>query len=419
MKKIAIIAPETVPLPLKENYPPIMLEGNKEFDTKDKCLRATAPGKRSWKFAENLSKCKDFDVTLFVPNLNMPDAQYIDFDKINFDLKSYSFKAANWEWSEELDKRLIEYDFVIIQLTTGTGFQNCAVLPKEVNVIVDGWIPFPAELPCAILHYNRIYRKIFWSQKFIPQYQNLLRRANCVLYASDRQNYYYEGQFFMIQKLDWSSFKFSPLLKVPQGIDINNKIEKKPTNSDKLKLLWFGSAYPWYNSNTVIEKLKNNLDVDIDFVGVEHPRFKKVYDVDFKRSFEYAKKRTSNIKVVEHYCDTGEDLFPNYDAGIVLAQNWLEEKYAYRCRILDMVSYGFPVIINEGNTLYDELPFMRPALHPVSSETLVDDLIKIKEKKEQLEITNEELVEIQKNMNWETVLTPLVNYIERFGHDKA
>ena len=45
MKKIAILSPDTVPLPLKDNFPEKIQEGTKQFSTKDKCIRTTAPGK--------------------------------------------------------------------------------------------------------------------------------------------------------------------------------------------------------------------------------------------------------------------------------------------------------------------------------------------------------------------------------------
>jgi len=413
MKKITIVSPETVPLPLKEGFPEKMKEGNKEFFTKDKCIRTTAPGKRSWKFAKYLSQFEDFEVTLLIPNLNMPDKEYIDDTDINFDIKSYNFKSACWEWSEELDRKLIKSDFVIVQSTTGAGFQNASVLPKSVNLILDGWVPFLAELPCVLLNYNRMYRKIFWTKKFMPQYQDLLKRANCVLYANSRQRYYYEGQMYMIQKLDWSSFKFSPMHKIPYGVDKVEKVQKKENNPDILKLLWYGPVYPWYSPETLLKELKNNKEIQIDFVGVEHPRYKKVYDSYFKKFFDEIKD-SENIRVIEEYCDDSLELFSNYDAGIILARDWLEEQYSHRCRILEMVSSGFPVIINKGNSLYEEFDFLRDYLHPVSSNSIVNDLLKIKENKEKLEIPDESVARIHQILNWGNVLSPLVDYIRKF-----
>lgn len=414
MKTIAILSSDAVPLPLKENYPEVIKEGNKEFKTKDKCLRTTCTGKRSWRFAEHLSKHKDFDVTVFIPDLNMPGKEYIDHTKLNFGIQSYHYKSANWNWSEELDDKLKKFNFVILQSTTGTGFRNCAVLPRSVNVILDGWIPYLAELPCTLLNYRRAYRKINWSKTFLVQYQDLLRRANCVLYASDRQHYHYEGQFFMIQKLDWHAFRFSPLLRVPYGIDNIPKIERKVDPPlDKLSLLWYGPIYPWYYPELLIDQLKNIDNVQLDFVGVVHPRYQKIYYKYYKKFFDEI-DNIKNMNVIEDYCDNSLELFSKYDAGIVIAQDWLEEKYSFRTRILEMVSSGLPVVLNQGNTLYDELDFLRDVLFPVDLKNIKNDIINIASDKSKLNVTTENIEEMRKRLSWENVLSPLIDYIERF-----
>jgi len=414
MKKIAILSSDTVPLPLTENYPTTIKEGNKEFETKDKCLRATCTGKRSWRFAEHLSKHANFEVTVFVPDLNMPKKDFIDYSKIDFNIQSYYYKNANWNWSEELDDKLKKFDFVILQSTTGIGFRNCAVLPRTVNVILDGWIPYLAELPCTLLSYRRTYRKLNWTKTFLVQYQDLLRRANCVLYASDRQHYHYEGQFFMIQKLDWHAFKFSPLLKVPYGIDILPKIKTKvDPPSDKLSLLWYGPVYPWYYPELLIEQLKNLDNVQLDFVGIIHPRYRKIYYTYYKKFFDEIEK-IKNMSIIEDYCDKPSELFSKYDAGIVIARDWLEEKYAFRTRILEMLSNGLSVILNQRNTLYEELDFLRDMLFPVNPQNIKEDIVNLANDKTKLNITNENIEEMQKILSWENVIAPLIDYIERF-----
>lgn len=413
MKNIIVLSPETVPLSLLEGHPETIQEKGQSFSIYDKCTRTTAPGKRSWKFAEHLSNQNGFNVTLLIPELNFPPRDSIDTSNINFNLQPYNFKAANWDWSAELDRRLKQYDFVVIQSTTGTGFQNCSVLPKSVNVILDGWVPILAELPCVLLNNSRIQKKIFWQKKFINQYQDLLRRANCILYANERQHYYYEGQAFMIQKLDWSAFKFSPLLKVPYGIDKFKQIKRIKRDDGILKLVWYGPVYPWYAPEEILNVVKGRDDIQIDFVGIVHPRYKRVFNSYFKKFFDEVKNE-KNINIVEDYCDDPEKLLANYDAGIIIARNWLEEKYSHRCRILDMISRGFPVIINEGNALYEELDFFKPMLHPVSTSNLLNDLIKIKDNKDVLDISTTDIDSAYDIMNWENVLAPVVDYIRRF-----
>jgi hypothetical protein len=411
MKKITILSPDAVPLPLKEDHPEKIKEGSKEFNLKDKCSRVTAPGKRSWRFAEHLSKNSDFEVTLLVPNINFPGHEFIDDTQISFKIKPYNYKAANWEWSEELDGILKHSDFVVLQTTSGTGFQNCAVLPRSVNVILDGWIPFLAELPCVLLSYHRIYRKVNWTKKFLPQYKDVLQRANCILYANTRQHYHYEGQLFMIEKLDWTAFKFSPLLKIPYGIDDVERIKQKPKNGN-LSLLWYGPVYPWYNPEILMDKLAGEENIKIDFVGIVHPRYKRIYNNHYKRFFD-AIREVSNMSIVENYCDNTPELFKNDDAGIVISRNWIEEIYSNRCRIIDMAANGLPVIINEGNTLYEDFSFMHNTLLPISTQRIKEDIHDIAEM-DDLAIPDEDFNKMHEVLNWNNVLLPLVDYIRRF-----
>jgi len=412
--KVSIISPDTVPLPLKDDPPVIMTENGKEVSVKDKCLRVTGLGKRAWGLAETLSKETDFEVTLLIPDLNTPGMEFVDKSKISFNIEQYNFKAAAWNWSEELDRKLLRSDFVIVQSASGVAFKNCSVLPGSINVIVDGFVPIFAELPCTILGNSTISRKIFW-ESFIQQYLNLLTRANCVLYATDRQYYYYEGQFFAINKLNWKAFKFSPLLKVPLGVDIVSKV-KKESHPQRLQLLWFGPIYPWYRPEKILEIVSDLQNTDIDFVGVKHPRYGNIYNNFFKKFFE-SNASSRNVTVTEEYCDDPAELYTHYDAGIVLARDWLEEKYSVRGRILDMVSHGLPVLINENNSLFNELRYIQDSLYPISAQTLRRDLIKYELNKSLLNVSDRSHRLLQKNLSWSAITSPLVEYIRRFSLD--
>jgi len=410
-KTLAFLSTDTLPLPLKENAPETIDEDGNQYSLKDKCSYSTGLGNRIWKIAYSLSKLDFLDIVVLVPNLNYPGEDYIDIDKLPFKVESYNYKAALWNWSEELDRKLKDKNFVIIQSATGVGFMNCAVLPGEVNVIVDGYVPIFAELPCALLGKSSIYRKILWNT-FTEQYLSLLLRANCVLYANDRQYYYYEGQFFAIKKLDWKAFKFSPLLKVPLGIDVLPMVEKKQT-TDKLRLLWYGPLYPWYQPEKVIDAVMSLSNVTLDFVGIKHPRYQATYNKFFKRNIE-SLKGTPNITIEEEYCSSVRDLYARYDAGIVLARDWLEEKYSIRGRVLDMLSNGLPVIMNDGNSLFNELYYLEDSLYKTTAKKLKRDLARMRENKDMLKVSQKSYQLLQKNLSWDVVVQPLIEYVQNF-----
>ena len=393
-KSIILISPDTLPLPLKETAPEKIVENGQSYSLKDKCFRMTGLGKRVWSLATVLAKTNEFDVTILVPNLNYPGKEHIDEEKLLFNIEPYNFKAAAWDWSEELDRRIKGVNFVIVQTAAGVGFKNCSVLPSSVNVIADGFVPIFAELPCTLLGQSSISRKVFWD-KFSDQYLKLLLRSNCVLYANDRQYYYYEGQFFAINKLDWKAFKFSPLLKVPLGVDIVDKV-KRPKGS-KLKLLWYGPVYPWYKPEKILDAAANLTNTTIDFIGIKHPRYMSSYNKFFKKFFD-AVEGARNINIVEDVCDDHYKLYEEYDAGIVLARDWLEEKYSSRGRVLDMISHGLPVLLNKGNSFFNELSYLPDSIYPITSRTIRKDLADLEENKSILTVSDRSHELLQKNL---------------------
>jgi hypothetical protein len=414
MKKIAIISPDAVKLPLLPSAPKYKIENDKKYLTVDKCCRPAALGIRAQRFAEYLADVPDCDVTLFIPNLNHPGDGMIDVKKLKYKISTYNWEQSLWQWSEELDRKLQSYDFVIIQTTAGAGFVNCTVLPSTTNVIVDAWIPFLPEFSVSLLsNKKRVYRKIMW-ERALPQYESLIRRSNCVICANDRQKSLYEGMFFSIGKLNWRAYKFSPILKIPMGMDSRDKIQQIK-KSHKMKLLWYGPIYPWYDPITLIEAVKKNNNIALDFVGVSHPRFKNLYNTYYKDLLD---KYSDVISIDETYYDDPTKVFVNYDAGITISKQWVEEYYSHRCRIIDMVSSGLPVITNKGNPIYDENDCLKTAIHAISTIKIEKELENIYNNRDSLLISKEDFDTYKEKFKWENVLSPLIEYIDYFKGNK-
>ena len=412
IKKIAIISPDTIPLTLTKDAPESIIFYNRKYSIKDKCTRSTSFGLRCWHIAEVLSQNPEFLVTIFVPSINFPERQNIDFSEIKFDIQPYGLDSATWEWSEELDRKIIQQGFnsVIIPLSYGVGFLNCSVLPNSINVIVDGFSPILAELPCALIGKQNVYKKIYWK-RFYEQYVSLLQRANCILYSNDSQASYYEGQLFTLGKLDWRAYQFSPLLKVPYGIK-ENIISKKEVNSSNFKLLCYGSFKSWYYPEKLIEIASLIPNVSVDFIGVSHPRNNKSYQAYFKKFF--ANQHIKNVSLIEDYNDDVSTICKEYDAGILLSRDWAEEKYSVRARILEMLSYGLPVLTNKTNPLFFELYNIKDSLYPISIENIEEDILNYRDKKESIKVSDESMKYLQSNFNWNKVIEPLTNYIKIF-----
>jgi hypothetical protein len=205
---------------------------------------------------------------------------------------------------------------------------------------------------------------------------------------------------------------FSPLLKVPYGVDVVDRVEHK-TSGQKFKLLWFGPTYPWYNPEKLLDVLPQLENTTIDFVSIKHPRYGGSYNKFFKKFFDACSSYT-NINIVEEYCDDPVELYSHYDAGIILARDWLEEKYSTRCRTLDMLTHGLPVIMNKGNSFFNELFFLRDGLYPITTKSIKRDLMHLEKNRATVKISEENRISLQKKLSWSVVSEELINYILKF-----
>jgi hypothetical protein len=362
-------------------------------------LSLSIVAKRSLKFVEYLSKEKDLDIILLMPSKEGCRDLIYSY-KVDF----YSFSAAYYDWSEELDNKLMTFDFVIVQTESGAGFNNCSVLPRKVNVIVDGWIPMVAKLPVKLLTKHKIQRKFYW-EKFMPQYQNLLKRSNCLLCANDKQRYFYEGQFFMIGKLGWNAFKFSPIHKIPFGCDFTSKMEMR--SKDKIKLLWYGDV----NHYQIIEEL-------IDFIA-KKPRFElDILSTTKEKSLvsrvEYKIKDIVNVKMITAEKNI-EGMFGKYTAGIYIANNWIDDEYTYNNNMMEMLSHGLPVITKDTVDKFTEYnSVINDGLYILSN---INDLNNISTGTLSIKFSGKAFDDLKKALSWGTAIKPLVNYIKEFSNE--
>jgi hypothetical protein len=410
MKTISIIAPDTVPLPIKEDYLKTLSEKEREVFI-DRCMYTSLAGIRSWKFAEVLSE--KFDVTLLVPDINFPERDdIIDKSKLKFQLDSYNYRVSSWNWTQELDRKLKKPNFVIMQSNSGCGMQNCSVLPGSVNLIVDGWNILPFELSGNLLTHSKISRKVFWN-KALSQYKDLLVRANCILIANDRQHCFYEGLFYGIDKLNYSAFQFSPILKVPYGMDNYENIKKIPSEDKCLKILWNGPIYPWEAPEVLIKELANYDQISIDYVNVRNSRQAKAYNTYFKMFFDRIVD-ISNIQMIDNSSINIQEACNKYDYGINLSRNWLYESYIHKASLIQMLSWKLPVITNINDSLYDEFNFLQESIEPISTVAIKLEMSRLLDIKQRAILSDESYKQLQDVLSWKNVLLPIIDYIDTF-----
>lgn len=405
MKTICILAGDTVPFTLKKDAQVNKAEYNTYFN-------ACHYGIRQWKLAEYLSKHSNYDVTLLIPDVYYPqhllEKNAIDLSNVHFKLDQYNYKIASWGWSQELDRKLKKFNFVICPTYNGAGLENCSVLPGEVFVIVDGWSVLPLEYSGRLLSHSKIARKVKWSN-FYRIYSDLLIRSNCLLYANDRQRDFYEGLFFGINKLNYNAFQFSPILKIPFGIEKKENIKvsnKEATN--KLNILYEGPVSPWDYPEVALKKFFNHDAISIDFVNLEHPRQNKIYNNYFKSSFSCVDD-SHNISLCSSTCIDKTQ----YDYQLVISRNWVIDSYIHRPEILDAFASGLPIIVNKIDSIYNEIEFMRKSIVPVKSESIELTLQKLFATK--YSVDEQQLQEFYKIFSWDNILSPLYDYINNFS----
>ena len=295
-----------------------------------------------------LSSFDDFEITVLVPTKKDRSKKGFDFNDPKIHEDSYSFSAAHYSWSEELDRKLLKYDFVIVQTAIGVGFKNCGVLPKKINVIVDAWIPMITQYPVDLLNKHRIQRRFSWDT-FLPQYQKLLQRANCILCANDKQRYFYEGQFFMIEKLGWDAFKFSPIHKIPYSMVDNTPIRKY--SSDKKKIIWFGDIHQYDALAELITAIKGT-DIFLDVVY-------RTNNVDNQKNRYSLSNLASLLNDNVRMINANDPInFDEYYAGVYINNNWLEDGYSNNSDIFELLFRGIPVYTNNYFELHQEYPYL-------------------------------------------------------------
>lgn len=401
MKKIAILSSGIIPLPKSSKISKNTVINGKSYDTLDKCFNASSHGIRFWEITNFLHN-ENFQVTLFIPDINFPNEDDIDKENLPFKIAKYSYNAAKDSWSEELDRKLLKFDFVILSTTNNVGFKNCSMLPSKIHVIVDGYDVSLTKYSLSTTTKIRVQKKVYW-ESFIDSYKELLLRSNCVLYSNNQQKSFYEGFFYSIDKLNWRAYKFSTLLKIPSGVYTNNTINEK---SDESKLLWFGNIYPWYSPYNLLE-VTNKLNIKIDFVGI------KSSHIDFygKKFIDYYNKNIDvykNVSVIPHYINLNEHLKNNkYTAGVVITENFIENDYASRYRILTMLSHKIPVVAD--TNIMDEYKEINKSFIKVNTDY---DLL---EALDNISYPNKEFTDFISNNKWSNILKPLKNYISNFS----
>lgn len=295
--------------------------------------RLIGPEIRVWEFAKNLFR-KGHDVTLAVPNRDFPF-------RMPFEIVQYT--------NDNFKKITKGRDVAIIQ---GDVYNTFIRFAERIPTVCDLYDPYIIEC----LHLD--------PQAFPSAVETLktqLLTGDFFLCASEAQRLFYLGMLAILGRLDPIKFSkhnnFENLIDlVPFGASEENLNFTRIEKAEKGITVFLGGVYNWYNPFTSLDCLRVILNRrrDIKFSFTRFP-----YDIPAvkrmeKEVLEYAHK----IGVMEHITfgewvpyEERSKLYSDIDIALVIHQATLEATLSFRTRILDFLSFGIPVITNEGGDL--------------------------------------------------------------------
>lgn len=314
------------------------------------------------------------------------------------------------------------YDVVIVSFCMGdiTGAVMSARRDGQI-IVCDCYVPIHIEVS-ARLSENLGEEEAAYSADIL-RWNRALQDADILLCASDRQRDYYTGVLAALGQISPSRYAgvTRKLLTVPYGI-----FEEQPTASSNpckalassagFRLLWFGAVYPWFDIDALLgaaEMLHQECDVHLIMVGYRNP-FN--CHPDFVAKGEALKDAVENrglgAFVHLHEWISFEERANWYlDADLIVTFNadGLENRFAWRTRLVDYVWSGAAIATNGGDPLGEDLILRGAAarLNTRSARDLSEDLRRLIESPETLAEMRRQLCEYKSQLHWSNVVQPL------------
>ena len=355
--KIAIICADTFPLTLSTNDKSVLR----------KCSNAGALGKRAYQFY--LDICTDIsvkylctevagfatEVDVYIPHYNYPDKS-VEVMGPYFEDTLTSYISYNFNRGISLDKLcdynsvsapIKKYDYIYIQTATGVNFNTVSLIPYNIGtkVIVDNWVPFLQEQVVNLKRYDNKGKRKFKQFKYA--YDNLLQRADSILFDNIYQLNYIEGYLQQMQgtlegSKEFYQYKYDPFSVGNRKIYLHNK-KIKPR-----KLLWYGPIYPWYDIDSILNFIISQNKYSLTFYGVRHPRYTSYYNTHIKYKLIPSSLVSHNINIIEDFMEEKDEdnLLASSDICVIFDNHQVENRYAVRVRILDLLAMGNIVVTN-------------------------------------------------------------------------
>lgn len=265
-----------------------------------------------------------------------------------------------------------------------------------------------------------------------------LQRADFFLCASDRQRHFYLGQLAALGRVNPSTYAGDPDLRglidvVPFGLDAAPPRHERDVvkgvrpgiRSDDKLLLWSGGLYNWFDPQTLIRAVaevsqRRGGGVHLFFQGTKNPN-PHVPEMAIVRESKALAQSLGVLDTAVHFNDSWVDFSDrqNYlteaDAGVSTHHAHVETTYSFRTRILDYLWAGLPMVVTKGDHFAEliETEGLGVAVDAGDVDALADALERVLFDAEFAERARENVQRVREHYAWDTVLEPLVNFVER------
>ncbi len=318
-------------------------------------------GLRNWGLARGFASLhENLEVVLTFPSWFHNISNLGEFSGVN---------VITWKDENELLEQVGDFDIVIASYCFG-GLSRAIAnkISNNQTLIFDCYVPIHPEV-CARNSKDRISEFLnYQNDKKI--WNDVILKADFLLCASEQQKNYYFGLLFGLGKINPINYDTSDnLIVAPFGLDggdvpkVKNKPITKILKNNSYKILWFGGVYPWFDLEIILGALKiiriSVKNIELVIVGAKnpfnnHPDFLDASNrvIDLAQSSEYSEfvHLADWVPYEDRY-----DWYLDSDLMVCFNRDGIENRFAWRTRLLDYLQCEVKFVTNGGDPISDLL----------------------------------------------------------------
>ncbi|HSA99738.1 MAG TPA: glycosyltransferase family 4 protein [Anaerolineales bacterium] len=267
----------------------------------------------------------------------------------------------------------------------------------------------------------------------VRNYQKFFQYGDFFVCSNERQLDFWYGYIFGSDLITPSGYSLDPIDKrialAPMGISNIPVPERTPVlrqiegiGAEDTVFVWTGGIWDWFDASSVIEAmalLKSEASIKLVFLGTKHP------NKDVPEMSETARAR----RLSDELSLTGKSVFfldgwikyeerlrylADADAAIYAHKSTLEARFSHRTRVLDHILMKLPTIATRGDYFADLVEREELGIAvPMGDAPEMARAMKALEDPVLRSRFRDNLARIQPKYYWETVLSPLVEFVEQ------